>query len=360
MVITAKEIIRKAKWYGSIRNSNTSDFDTCNSILNNEYYRLYNDIVREVDEYVNWLDFDGREVELPADCMYIVGVYFKGDSDDALTPIAASPRTQYIPSEYKVENNTVKIIGSKQGRYTIKYAQMPPTITAPDENQLLQIDNIDKVAPNDEVSFYYLDGTTWYLYNTLTDTKTEATPSVQSTFTYEYGDKTIVVDKSNGFRMTGDGGIFDRDGLTIINADFDYPYAIITYNDNSVWIYTGATGTEWNVFNTNGHQTRGEALYMRTSDETGKGVLFRNKRDGKYYWCSFVPDTVLSYPNQVFFQLLEYRVASALAAIIGLNAQYVNEVLIPQAEVMFYDSIKKDHFVPTRITNINKQTMRYF
>lgn len=357
ITVTAKEIIRQAKWYGNLRNSNTSDFETCNSVLNNEFHRLYNDIVRETDEFVDSFDFDGRETELPPNCMYVIGVYYKGYNNDSLSPIAASPRGQFIPNEYKVENNTIRIIGSKQGTYTVRYVAMPPTITAPDENELLNEIDSDFILSKDDTTFYYKKDDAWYVYDTETKESVEVEEAPETTRTYTYGNYTISCDYENRIFDVPDE--FKREDLEIIWADFDWPYAAITYSDYSVWIYTGFNGTEWNVFNTSGHTTRGIAWTLRTDDTTGKGIVFTNNRDNKIYWCSFVPDTVLSYPQQIFFQLLEYRIASTLAAIIGQNATYVNEVLIPQAETMFYDSIKKDHFLPTRILNMQKRA-RYW
>lgn len=354
MTRTAKEIIRNAKWFGNLRNSNTSDFETCNSVLNNEFYRLYNDIVRETDEFTQSFDFDGNEIPLPDDCMYVVGVYIKGWNNDCLSPVSPSPKGQYVPAEYKIENNTIRIIGSKSisGSYTVKYVTMPPTITAPDENEKLDIE-ADMILSRDDTTFYYRNNDVWYVYDTETKSsiETDEDPGLQRTYTY--GDYTITCDYENSVFDVPDE--LQREELDIIWADFDWPYAVITYSDNSVWIYTGFDGTEWNVFNTSGHATRGRAWSLKTNDTTGKGIVFTNNRDGKIYWCSFVPDTVLSYPHQVFFQLLEYRIASTLAAIIGLNATYVNEVLIPQAETLFYDTIKKDHFLPTRIINANRR-----
>ena len=353
MTRTAKEIIRNAKWFGNLRNSNTSDFETCNSVLNNEFYRLYNDIVRETDEFTKEFDFDGEETPLPDDCMYVTGVYTRGyNNADYLNPVSPSPKGQYVPSEYKIENNTIRIVGNRNGFYTVKYVTMPPTITAPDENEKLDIE-ADVVLSRDDTTFYYRNGGVWYIYDTETKASEETSEDPGLVRTYTYGNYTIVCNYEDGeFTVPEE---FKRDGLDIIWADFDFPYAVITYSDNSVWIFTGFDGTEWNVFNTSGHYTRGRAWSLKTNDTTGKGIVFTNARDGKLYWCSFVPDTVLSYPHQVFFQLLEYRIASTLAAIIGLNATYVNEVLIPQAEVLFYDTIKKDHFLPTRIINANRR-----
>ena len=354
MTRTAKEIIRNAKWFGNLRNSNTSDFETCNSVLNNEFYRLYNDIVRETDEFTKSFDFDGKETFLPDDCMYVTGVYVKGHNEDYLSPISPSPKGQYVPAEYKIENNTIRIIGRScsLGTYTVKYVTMPPTITAPDENERLDIE-ADVVLSRDDTTFYYRNGDVWYIYDTETKASEETEEDPGLVRTYTYGNYSIVCNYEDGeFTVPEE---FQREGLEIIWADFDFPYAVITYSDNSVWIFTGFDGTEWNVFNTSGHFTRGKAWTLRTNDTTGKCIVFTNNRDGKLYWCSFVPDTVLSYPHQVFFQLLEYRIASTLAAIIGLNATYVNEVLIPQAEVLFYDTIKKDHFLPTRIINASRR-----
>ena len=36
--------------------------------------------------------------------MYVVGVYVKGTYNDYLSPISPSPKGQYVPAEYKIEN----------------------------------------------------------------------------------------------------------------------------------------------------------------------------------------------------------------------------------------------------------------
>lgn len=368
ITITAKEIISKAKYFGNVRNSNTNDFDTCITILNNEYLNMYYDIIKETNSFAKYYEFNGEETALPDDCYLVLGVYIKGSSSDTMRVVMPSPLNQFVSAEYKIENNTIKIINpsGSLGRYVIKYAPVPSTITAPDDMTKLSNfpSSFTETVAIDEDSLYVKSNGNWYIYTISTDTLTQTTYSDVTDYSAPYLEGTVSAVYNNDGTMQSSVYYTDSDGnrttpfaisgKTINYFQCDNPYAIVSYTDGTVYIFTGLSGSVWNQLAYTGHDTLGKAVYIVTNDLTGKGIIFYNNRDSSFYYCSFVPDTVFAYPNNVFFQLLEYRIGSIMASILGINTQYLNTVLIPRAEQQFYDSIKKDSFIPTRIMNTNE------
>lgn len=373
VIATAKEIIDKAKYFGNVRNSNTNDFDTCTTLLNNEYLDIYYDIVKETDAFAKYIEFSGEQTSLPSDCYMVLGVYIKGTTNNGIYhPITPSPKNQFVPSEYKIENNTIRVISSTSsaGKYVVKYAPNPATITAPDDMVLLSgiSGTVQATQAIDDDNLYMLIGDQYYIYtiSTKTLTATGDTPSMISSGTYSAtfvgGTVTATYNKdgtmSSVVTYTDSSGNvtypFAITGKTINYFQSDDPYAIVSYTDGTIYIFTGTSGVLWNQLAYTGHNTLGKVIYIYTDDTTGKGVIFYNNRTNSYYYCSFVPDTVFSYPTNVFFQLLEYRLGSTMAAILGMSTQYLNTVLIPRAEKQFYESLKKDQYLPTRIMNTNE------
>lgn len=368
ITVTAKEIISKAKYFGNVRNSNTNDFDTCITILNNEYLNMYYDIIKESNSFTKYFDFDGEETPLPEDCYLVLGVYIKGSNSDTMRIVTASPINQFVSAEYKLENNTIKIVNPSKtlGRYVLKYAPVPATITAPDDMvKLLNFpSNFTATVAIDEDSMYVKSSGNWYTYTISTDTLVETTHADVLNYSQPYLDGTVSAVYNNDGTMGSSVYYTDSDGVqttpfaitgkTINYFQCDNPYAIVSYTDGTVYIFTGLNGNVWNQLAYTGHDTLGKAVYIITNDLTGKGIVFYNNRDQSFYYCSFVPDTVFTYPNNIFFQLLEYRIGSIMASIIGINTQYLNTILIPRAEQQFYDSVKKDAFLPTRVMNVNE------
>lgn len=85
-------------------------------------------------------------------------------------------------------------------------------------------------------------------------------------------------------------------------------------------------------------------------DNTGYGYL--TKRFGnRYNIMSFFEDTVLNFPNNTYFVFLSYILAVTFKTKQGSDVSQLANLYL-QAEEAFYDSLQRDDWCPTRITNI--------
>lgn len=84
-------------------------------------------------------------------------------------------------------------------------------------------------------------------------------------------------------------------------------------------------------------------------DNTGYGYL--TKRFGnRYNIMSFFEDTVLNFPNNTYFVFLSYILAVTFKTKQGSDTSQLASLYI-QAEEAFYDSLQRDDWGSTRITN---------
>ena len=145
---------------------------------------------------------------------------------------------------------------------------------------------------------------------------------------------------------------FTIEGLDIKSVVVSDPYIFVNYSNNHIMVYDGFKGTEWNILISTGKPTLGKIVAAHTNDSTGKGVIYYNAYTQSYYLASFVPDTVLSYPTNAFFSLIEYKLSALLMSMVGLGNEYLISKLIPEAEETFYKTLRKDGYSPVRISNV--------
>jgi len=360
---TCKEIIKAARWLGHVQNSDFSDFEISTGLLNDEYLQLYKEISETGNFYSSYVDFTGSEYELPNDCYRVLGVYRKYD-EKHLEPLSPSSSKQFIDGTYKIENNVVKIINETGNHsYSIKYSVVPITLTAPDDDEEMNfgsatvtIDNATWLGMNDDYVSFVVNG---------------------NASTYSFKKKSVVtgvspVSKSNYYLggsvsfSSGTVTFTDRDGNTTditedlkVNSALEIesivvsdPYIFVNYTDNHIAIFDGDSVTEWTHLECKGKTTLGKIVAAWTNSETGRGVVFYNYYDSTFYYSSFVPDTILSYPNNEFYSLLEYRLGALLASMVGLENNYLVAEKLPQVEQQFYDTLRKDSVPATRINNV--------
>lgn len=360
---TASEIIEAAKWLGQVGSSDFSTFEIATGLLNDEYLQLYKEISETGNFYTKYVYFNGNICELPSDCYRVLGVYkVVNEAKYALTPSASK---QFIDGTYKIENNAVQIIGTiwNSQKFCVKYSVIPQTLTAPDKDVDTGLTKGSATytwnAMTDDGVYYVVNGVAKYLdFGTMAS---EDKVQVAASDYFMGGHLTFSAGKIlfNGNDVTDE--IFPNmpTGLTIDSIAVSDPYCFVNLSDGHIAIVEYDPGsdvwgtTEWIHLEARGKTTLGKIVAAWTNSKTGRGVIYYNQYDDKYYYASFVPDTVLSYPNQEFYSLLEYRLGALLASMIGLPVSYLSEVLIPRAEQQFYDTLRKDSYQATRI---NKQS----
>ena len=341
---TASDIIRQAKIVGNVSNVNMTNFELCNSILNQEYQKLYDKIVMANGASIKEEHFITDEpFDIPEDCYHIIGVY----SGKKL--LSKSSPKQYIKGQYRIENNKILFDGFGPVDAWIKYSTLPQTLTAPDAPEEIK-EKVLEVGLVTDKGFYFRDNNGVEKYYDFSSQESVEKPfkSASNRFldhTLEFDGETITY---NGTDVTY---IFAREDVAIDSVKVSDPYAIVNYSDKRSFIFYGFEGADqlnWNE--AKGKETYGEVLGFTTNDLTGKGCIWRDE-NGDVWYTSFTPDTLLNYPSNTFFQLLIYKLAAALTSLNGVQNQYLIEVQIPEAAVAFEEHLAKDNLNVVRMNN---------
>ena len=341
---TASDIIRQAKIVGNVSNVNMTNFELCNSILNQEYQKLYDKIVMANGASIKEEHFITDEpFDIPEDCYHIIGVY----SGKKL--LSKSSPKQYIKGQYRIENNKILFDGFGPVDAWIKYSTLPQTLTAPDAPEEIK-EKVLEVGLVTDKGFYFRDNNGVEKYYDFSSQESVEKPfkSASNRFldhTLEFDGETVTY---NGTDVTH---IFAREDVAIDSVKVSDPYAIVNYSDKRSFIFYGFEGADqlnWNE--AKGKETYGEVLGFTTNDLTGKGCIWRDENSDVWY-TSFTPDTLLNYPSNTFFQLLIYKLAAALTALNGVQNQYLIEVQIPEAAVAFEEHLAKDNLNVVRLSN---------
>ena len=341
---TASDVIRQAKVVGNVSNVNMSNFELCNSILNQEYTKLYDKIVMANGASIKEEHFITDEpFDIPEDCYHIIGVY----SGNKLLS-KSSPR-QYIKGNYRIENNRIIFDGFGPVDAWIKYSTLPQTLTAPDAPEEIK-EKVLEVGLVTDKGFYFKDNNSVEKYYDFSSQESTEKPFKSASnrfffFFLGFDGETITY---NGTDVTH---IFAREDVDIDSVKVSDPYAIVNYSDKRSFIFYGFEGADqlnWNE--AKGKETYGEVLGFTTNDLTGKGCIWRDE-NGDVWYTSFTPDTLLNYPSNTFFQLLIYKLAAALTSLNGVQNQYLIEVQIPEAQVAFEEHLAKDNLNVVRMNN---------
>ena len=341
---SCSDIIRQAKIIGNVSNVNMTNFELCNSLLNQEYQKLYDKIVMANGASIKEEHFVTDEpFDIPEDCYHIIGVY----SGKKL--LSKSSPKQHIKGQYRIENNKILFDGCSPQDVWIKYSILPQTLTAPDAPEEIKED-VKEVGLVTDKGFYFKDSNNVEKYYDFSSQESVEKPfrPASSRFldhTLELKDGVIT------YNETDVTYIFAREDVDIDSVRVSDPYAIINYSDSRSFIFYGFEGADqlnWNEVK--GKETYGEVLGFTTNDLTGKGCIWKDE-NGDIWYTSFTPDTLLNYPSNTFFQLLIYKLAAALTALNGVQNQYLIEVQIPEATVAFTEHLAKDNLNVVRMNN---------
>lgn len=340
----ASDILRQAKIVGNVSNVNLGNYDLLNSLLNQEYVKLYNKIVLSNGAHIKEEHFTADQpFDIPNDCYHILGVY---SGNKLLTK--SSPR-QYIKGNYRIENNKIIFDGFGPVDAFIKYSTLPQTITAPDAPEEIKQD-VKEVGLVTDKGFYFKDSNNVEKYYDFSSQE-----SVEKTFkpsSNRFLDGTLKFDgEIVTYNNTVVTHIFAREDVDIESIEVSDPYAIVNYSDKRSFIFYGFEGADqlnWNE--SKGKETYGQVLGFTTNDLTGKGCIWKDE-NGDVWYTSYTPDTLLNYPSNTFFQLLIYRLAAVLTSLNGTQNQYLVEKLIPDAEVAFDEHLAKDNVSVVRMNN---------
>lgn len=311
VVLTAKDIINQAKFFSNTRNSPLTDFYINTYLLSSIYRDLYTEVVGNSNEGVSTIVTDDSVVDLRG--VYKV-LYVGYENGGEIT--RSSLRTNQTGG-YFIENSTIYL---PVGRKIIKYATLPDTITCPDDYKEVTVDR---------------DFNPYINYGlTEEDEVTEDEPRNL------WGEE---IDSVKDWMI--------KEGVGVIRFNVSDPYCFVSYADGTVRLYSSKTYyTEWNPNIQKGKGFKGIVYAFTSNEETGKGVLYYDSIEKKYKVGSFVPNTVLSYPDNTLFTLMVYKLAAILGSLVGIENPYLTQTLLPEAETKFYQTISRGS--ATRTTNV--------
>lgn len=313
IVYTASDIIRQAKWFANATNSPLTDFYINTNILSAIYKDLYTDIIGNSNQFITTITTTATELNIEK-AFKIVWV-----GDNTGREITRSSLRTRNTGGYYIENN---ILHLPAGNKTVKYCPLPQTITCPDDPVEVELENYPANMSNAGITEDY---------EITTESK------VFHGTTIDFANLPAWMNKS---------------GTTIRNVNVSDPYILVSYADNTVRLYNDEYDyTDWNPDISRGKVGNVRILAFTSDERTGKGVLYQNTNSGKYYYGSYVPDTILYYPNNTLFQLMIYKVAAIIASMLGLDNPYLTNKLLQEAEVKFYQSISKGN--STVIPSVN-------
>lgn len=357
MTYSCREILDLAKRLGQTQNSKAFDFMTEVHLLNNVYTSLYNDLATS-QAFVSEFKFTGTEADLPSDCYKIISV----TRNSKYFYLNQSSNSYDIPGTYTIENGAIRINGENGGAYTVRYQNMPSVLTASGDVDYLEIGANTEFVPfleydmlKKEYLVYYKDWSdVYHSYNidTKEDSTLENTPvRPQRTFNnktivYSFTDNVLTQVIWNGEDVTD---YFDKSvqGLHCGFVSNDNEHITATYfdeDDDTPFIYV--FDTNWDSVEINPWISKGKyfpftGADILTDDSTGKYLLVFDDL-GNVAVTTYVPDTVLEFPENTFFDVLIDRLAVQLASLCGMNNDGL-QTKLTNDETAFYASINRSN-----------------
>lgn len=408
----ASDIVKRAEQLADIENSDFISFSEKIALLNEAYQVLYQKgINKDVNAFVKYINTRDRVIQLPRDFYQLKAITMGHDKD--IKVVLRRPANQsFNVLSYDIINNTLQINGETMGQnICIEYFPTPSTLTFPNKNKTLDLSNVidmhkdiyivDKSTAGIEIKSLndsdftkaittsgignYLihmeddyititNSATTYLYNIDTGTLITVTKPVviykNRTYLYDTVAKKMIVpeinlvfedldidlsnctiaiiseDKTKYVGQNYNGGLFINGTHQDFNANKMYSWGDIVYLSNGS-SYIAAYDFSRNTTE-NSQEQMAVISIADIDDNTGYGYL--GKRLGKYSLVSFYDDTVMNFPNNTYFVFLSYLLALAFKSKQGSDISQLS-ILVENAENAFYDTLARDDWNATRITN---------
>ena len=350
---TAKEILESAKQLAQATNSNAFSFQFLTSLLNNCYSNVYNEIVAYSNYFVKYFEFTGNEADLPADCNKVMSVFTGSEKNPYI--ITQSSTNNYIPGTYIIENNTIKIYGLS-GKFYVKYSNIPETLTAPDEPELVGLQELDTAKIYYDYStkthkIFYVANNIYYVYDIENQTEeTVETAPYTGPSTFRNRELAYTALSTANYKVTWNGEdvsdyfvAYDQDTGEEIYPAFIYhdnSRIAITYTNNDIYVMDASWNKVLiNPYISQGRYFKGTAYAIYTDDRIGKYLLVKDENNN-FFLCSYVPDTVIEFPNNVYFDYLEDLIAVQLQGQVGVQNDSL-QTKLTNDELSFYNSLQK-------------------
>lgn len=409
----ASDIIKRATQLADLENSDFISFAEKIALLNEAYQTIYQKSVnKDVNSFVKYINTRDKVIQLPRDFYQLKAVTLGRDKD--VKVIMRRPaNASFNNLSYDMINNTLQINGEIMGgTICVEYYPVPVTLTFPNKNKPVSMNDAldihgsayieyiddDKIAVKDLNDYDFnkviqdtnvagklihmesdyitiSDSVTQILYSFDTgDITTETLPVViynGKTYLYDNANKKLLLpvshivvedldidlsnctiamlssDKTKYVGQNYNGGLFINGVHNDFNASKMFAYNDLVYlsnGSNYLAVYDFAKDRTENTL-------LGQAIIniAEINDDTGYGYL--GKRMNKYSLVSFYDDTQLNFPNNAYFVFMSYLLALAFKSKQGSDTSLLAP-MVEQAEATFYDTMARDDWSATRITNV--------
>lgn len=323
--------------------------------LNNIYSSCYSMIASSSSSYrlieaELEIEEDGW-FDLPIDCSLVKEVRRNG------MLIQRCPPKERLQGTYRIANSRIKIYDPQCEKIEVVYVPVPQTITMPAPSKKLNIEygTVSEWGLMTEEGVYLRHmtlGDCYYDFGTgqLTNTTFRNARNSYAGYNLEWNADEIRL--SNGDDYSAD---FQIVGNPFVSVVCDDPYVMVSYEDGNIVVaQLGRWQTIWNIKAITGHATRGKVVAMRTNDETLYGCIYDDTDSSNYYLSSFVPDTLLNYPNNTLFEYMEAELAVRAASINGqMDIGWIKD-LRDDAKAKFIAELRQDSALPIRMANTRR------
>lgn len=409
----ASDIVKRAEQLADIENSDFISFAEKIALLNEAYQTIYQkSINKDVNSFIKYINTRNKVIQLPRDFYQLKAVTLGRDKD--VKVIMRRPaNASFNTLSYDMINNTLQINGEIMGgTICVEYYPVPSTLTFPNKNKTLSLSDVldihnttyiektdantivikdledvdysktiastgiaDKLIHMEDDYIVFSDSITQKLYSLDTDEVTDETLPVviynNRTYLYDNTNKKLLLpvshivvedleielnnctiailsnDKTKYVGQNYNGGLFINGVHQDFNASKMFSWNDIVYLSN---------GTNYlSVYDFGRDRTENTLVEQAIvdiadiDDNTGYGYL--GKRKGKYSLISFYDDTQLNFPNNTYFVFMSYLLALSFKSKQGSDTSLLAP-MVEQAEMTFYDTMQRDDWSATRITNV--------
>lgn len=363
----ASEILNGAQTKAGVFNVDFLTSLTLTNALNDAYRNAYQSIaMSDSDFYVKEYILTEDDMSEEKDGWYDLpkGIYIIKSVTIGEVEIPRCPPKQQIPGTYVIQNSRFKFYGGNNKPVTLHYIPDPQTVTVPAPSLDIALDasTITEYGKMTDKGFYYKTVAGQFFYNFETQTSEPTVEYKAKNMKYHNG---IIQWDAESIIVVGDDGEVLEDlsedfevgpENPIVNVAVDDPYMMVSYKDGTIVLVTEDNQTVWNIKAHTGHKTLGTVHGMKTDDSTLYGCLYKDE-DGVLHLSSFVPDTLMNYPTNALFEMLEVDLACLLMSMNGITNDYVRGDLKKETIKNFRDQLRQNRAMPVRVSNLRKQNI---
>ena len=408
MTYKASDIIRKARQLADLTNTDFITWDEEVSLLNDAYTMLYQKLVNIGDgSFVKpFVAFRGENV-LPPDFWQIRSVNLV--QNKIVTPVKRRADSEnYSSLSYEIRFDKLYINGDySNGEIIVEYWAKPKTLTYKPNPATLNPDLEDRpVMTVHNEMFFTKENPNIYWYDCKSETNGSIDVGGDATFILPCDDQALVTVDSTNKIVTYDGTVtilsgipfitesgaigsivdgkgkinnhtifdwdYDTDGVSLVVCndsfdDFFYVMNELLYHNGSQIIINDDLITANSIMYVNGncwYYKTNEVGYVDESDELHivsvkpncKGINKIDCNTGYGYTIGttvypWVEDTVLDFPNSMYFTIMSYMLALQFKIKQGADSSGLMTEL-QTLENTFYDTLSQDANEPIRIKNV--------